>query len=772
MRGGRAPGAVGAARRRRPRSSTGSTASCSRAAPTSTLPTTARRPTHAPACPGRARRRRAGGPGAGAGAADARCWPCAGGCRCSTSASAARSCSTSRTPSGTPGTTRSRACSGAPPSRSTPIRGCGAALGPSIIGQCHHHQAIDRLADGLVVTGRAPDGTVEAVELAGQPFVVGVQWHPEQDDPRIFAALVAAREWRCREGGGAVKVSRCVNRFEGRTAVVTGGGSGIGRASVRRLAEEGARVVVADVDADAGAAAAKEVDGLFVRTDVTSEGDVEALFAAAVDAYGRVDVAFNNAGISPPEDDSILTTGLDAWRRVQEVNLTSVYLCCRAVLPHMRRQGRGAIVNTASFVAVMGAATSQISYTASKGGVLAMTRELGVQFAREGIRVNALCPGPVDTPLLQELFAADPERAQRRLVHIPMGRFARAEEIAATVAFLASDGGRDLLGPWRSGPSGCARAAAGPARGRPRTGRGGRPGQGGHSAFTLVPSRANWTPTPRSSPAHHPWTRCMRFLRGRRAHHGDRAMFDDHSVLAAHVQHGAAAQVHRGQVHLLDPRSESSARVGNPGVVERERRPRGRRCPRPRRTAPRRRSQPPSVRTNGRRPPSPRRAPAVASTSATTTRAPSSASRRTLRAPDACPPRDHGRAPGSLHLHSHCTSILVHLHSRSRHQRGEDPGVVLLGVPLHTDDERSSGQLHGLDGASGARPVTTRPSARAVDGLVVVALPMNRRAEGGAHPRSGASSAMAVRARRLRVVPGAADGRPGRAARACRRGRR
>jgi NAD(P)-dependent dehydrogenase (short-subunit alcohol dehydrogenase family) len=229
------------------------------------------------------------------------------------------------------------------------------------------------------------------------------------------------------------------DRFSGRTAVVTGGGSGIGLATVRRLAAEGARVVVADIDAGSGKTAADEVDGLFVRTDVTAEDEVEALFAAAVDTYGSVDVAFNNAGISPPEDDSILNTGLDAWRRVQEVNLTSVFLCCKAVIPHMRRQGRGAIVNTASFVAVMGAATSQISYTASKGGVLAMTRELGVQFAREGIRVNALCPGPVDTPLLQELFAADPERAQRRLVHIPMGRFARAEEIASTVAFLASD---------------------------------------------------------------------------------------------------------------------------------------------------------------------------------------------------------------------------------------------------------------------------------------------------------------------------------------------
>jgi NAD(P)-dependent dehydrogenase (short-subunit alcohol dehydrogenase family) len=228
-------------------------------------------------------------------------------------------------------------------------------------------------------------------------------------------------------------------RFSGRTAVVTGGGSGIGLATVRRLASEGARVVVADIDAGPGKAAADEVGGLFVQTDVTSETQVDALFAAAVDTYGSVDVAFNNAGISPPDDDSILDTGLDAWRRVQEVNLTSVFLCCKSAIPHMQRQGRGAIVNTASFVAVMGAATSQISYTASKGGVLAMTRELGVQFAREGIRVNALCPGPVDTPLLQELFAADPERAQRRLVHIPMGRFARAEEIASTVAFLASD---------------------------------------------------------------------------------------------------------------------------------------------------------------------------------------------------------------------------------------------------------------------------------------------------------------------------------------------
>ena len=228
-------------------------------------------------------------------------------------------------------------------------------------------------------------------------------------------------------------------RFDGRTAVITGGGSGIGLASARRLASEGARVVIADVDTAAGQAAADEVQGLFVRTDVTVAAEVDALFAAAVEAYGSVEVAFNNAGISPPEDDSILVTGMDAWWKVQEVNLTSVYLCCKAVIPHMQRAGRGSIINTASFVATMGSATSQIAYTASKGGVLAMSRELGVQFAREGIRVNALCPGPVDTPLLQTLFAADPERAQRRLVHVPMGRFAQADEIAAAVAFLGSD---------------------------------------------------------------------------------------------------------------------------------------------------------------------------------------------------------------------------------------------------------------------------------------------------------------------------------------------
>jgi NAD(P)-dependent dehydrogenase (short-subunit alcohol dehydrogenase family) len=205
------------------------------------------------------------------------------------------------------------------------------------------------------------------------------------------------------------------------------------------MAAEGARIVAVDIDEAAAAAAAKETGGDFVVADVASEDQVKALFDGVAERHGRIDVAFNNAGISPPEDDSILTTGLDAWRRVQEVNLSSVYLCCKYVLPHMIRAHRGSIINTASFVAVLGSATSQISYTASKGGVLALSRELGVQFAREGIRVNALCPGPINTPLLQELFAKDPERAARRLVHVPMGRFGEPEEIAAAVAFLASD---------------------------------------------------------------------------------------------------------------------------------------------------------------------------------------------------------------------------------------------------------------------------------------------------------------------------------------------
>jgi NAD(P)-dependent dehydrogenase (short-subunit alcohol dehydrogenase family) len=230
-----------------------------------------------------------------------------------------------------------------------------------------------------------------------------------------------------------------LERLQDRVAVVTGAGSGIGLATVRRFAAEGAKVVCVDIADEAGAAAAKEAGGEFVACDVTDEDAVRALFDGVAERYGRVDVAFNNAGISPPDDDSILVTGLDAWERVLKVNTTSVFFCCKYAIPHMRRQGKGAIINTASFVALLGAATSQIAYTASKGGVLAMTRELGVQFAREGIRINALCPGPVATPLLMDLFAKDPERAARRLVHVPMGRFAEPAEIAAAVAFLASD---------------------------------------------------------------------------------------------------------------------------------------------------------------------------------------------------------------------------------------------------------------------------------------------------------------------------------------------
>jgi NAD(P)-dependent dehydrogenase (short-subunit alcohol dehydrogenase family) len=228
-------------------------------------------------------------------------------------------------------------------------------------------------------------------------------------------------------------------RIAGKTAVVTGGCSGIGLATVRRFAEEGGQVVIGDLDDAKGAEVAQEVGGTFVHVDVTEQEQVDALFKTARDTYGSVDIAFNNAGISPPEDDSILDTDLEAWRRVQEVNLTSVYLCCKAALPYMLEQKRGSIINTASFVAVMGAATSQISYSASKGGVLSMSRELGVQFAREGVRVNALCPGPVNTPLLRDLFASDPDRAARRLVHVPMGRFGEPEEMANAVLFLASD---------------------------------------------------------------------------------------------------------------------------------------------------------------------------------------------------------------------------------------------------------------------------------------------------------------------------------------------
>lgn len=228
-------------------------------------------------------------------------------------------------------------------------------------------------------------------------------------------------------------------RLEGKIAVITGAASGIGRESARRFAEEGANVCVADLDTKSGKQAAGEVGGFYIHVDVTDADSVQEMYTEASERFGGIDILFNNAGISPPDDASILETDFDVWQKVQDVNLKSVYLCCKYGIPHLLERGAGSVINTASFVATMGAATSQVSYTASKGGVLAMSRELGVQFAREGIRVNALSPGPVNTPLLQELFAADPEKAARRLVHLPTGRFAEAVEIANAALFLASD---------------------------------------------------------------------------------------------------------------------------------------------------------------------------------------------------------------------------------------------------------------------------------------------------------------------------------------------
>ena len=223
-----------------------------------------------------------------------------------------------------------------------------------------------------------------------------------------------------------------MGRLAGKVCVVTGTASGIGAESARLFAAEGATVVGVDLQESPDVA-------LALRADVADEDAVRDLYAQVRERFGRIDVLFNNAGISPPEDASVLETTLEAWQRVQDVNVRSVFLCCKHGIPHLLDGGGGSVVNTASFVAVMGAATSQVSYTASKGAVLALSRELGVQFARSGVRVNALCPGPVDTPLLEELFAKDPVARARRLVHVPMGRFARAREIANAALFLASD---------------------------------------------------------------------------------------------------------------------------------------------------------------------------------------------------------------------------------------------------------------------------------------------------------------------------------------------
>jgi NAD(P)-dependent dehydrogenase (short-subunit alcohol dehydrogenase family) len=228
-------------------------------------------------------------------------------------------------------------------------------------------------------------------------------------------------------------------RLQGRAAVITGALSGVGLATAKKFLDEGAKVVLGDVNAEAGATLAEELGATFVAVDVTDPDSVEALFRTAFETHGSIDIAFNNAEISPLEDGSILSTDLDTWRHVHEANLTSVYLCCQAALRYMLEHKHGSIINTASFVAVMGSATSQISYTASKGGVLSLSRELGVQFARDGIRVNALCPGPVSNPVAQELFDSDPGSAERQLVQIPMGRFAEPQEIANAVLFLASE---------------------------------------------------------------------------------------------------------------------------------------------------------------------------------------------------------------------------------------------------------------------------------------------------------------------------------------------
>ena len=223
-----------------------------------------------------------------------------------------------------------------------------------------------------------------------------------------------------------------MRRLAEKVCVITGAAGGIGGATATVFEREGARVVGVDV-------VSHSVGELALIADLTDESAVAALYERVHSELGRIDVLFNNAGISPTDDASVVDTTLDAWERVQATNLRSVFLCCKHGIPHLLEGGGGSVINTASFVAVMGSATSQISYTASKGGVLALSRELGVEFGSRGVRVNALCPGPVDTPLLRELYAADPVQARRRMVHVPMGRFARADEIANAVLFLASD---------------------------------------------------------------------------------------------------------------------------------------------------------------------------------------------------------------------------------------------------------------------------------------------------------------------------------------------
>lgn len=232
-------------------------------------------------------------------------------------------------------------------------------------------------------------------------------------------------------------------RLQEKVALITGGASGIGKASALQFAREGAKIVVADIDKDSSDKVVAEIQSAggaaaAVVADVADRASVQGMIAFCEDTFGRLDVLFNNAGIFHPDDGSVLDTEDDIWDRVIDINLKGVFLGCRYGIPAMLRSGGGSIINTASFVALHGSATSQIAYTASKGGVLSMTKEIAVEFARQNIRANAICPGPVQTPLLAELLA-DPERRQRRLVHIPMGRFANAEEIASAALFLATD---------------------------------------------------------------------------------------------------------------------------------------------------------------------------------------------------------------------------------------------------------------------------------------------------------------------------------------------
>src|SRR5881396_3931915 len=231
-----------------------------------------------------------------------------------------------------------------------------------------------------------------------------------------------------------------VGRLDGKVAVITGAAGGIGREAALLFSSEGARVCVADVGKEAGEKTASDCrDAFFFAADVSDPKSVEAMFAETARRYGKINVLYNNAGIMPADDDSILTTEPDAWDRVQAVNAKGVYLCCKYGIPYLLEAGGGSVINVASFVAIVGAATSQISYTASKGAVLSMSRELGVQFARQGVRVNALCPGPVETPLLLRIWSETPGAAERRLVHVPMGRMAKPREIVNAALFLASD---------------------------------------------------------------------------------------------------------------------------------------------------------------------------------------------------------------------------------------------------------------------------------------------------------------------------------------------